>query len=143
MQMMEFFSLGTNSFYHTLRDVHGVGTDTVFRTVHSVMTGLYQLREEYIHWPEHPERIATKFYDVARMPSVCGCVDGTHVELKPPKEDEDSYINRHQRKSINVMAVCGPDLKVYYVNAQAPGRWHDAKVNAKYNQYECKYTTNT
>ena len=25
--------LGTNSFYHCLRDIHGVGTDTVFRYV--------------------------------------------------------------------------------------------------------------
>ena len=38
--------LGTNAFYHVLRDCHGVSTDTVFRTVHRVCDKLFELRND-------------------------------------------------------------------------------------------------
>ena len=47
----------------------------------------------------------TQFFDIARMPSVCGCVDGTHVQVNPPSADEVSFVNRHHTHSLNVMAV--------------------------------------
>jgi len=120
--------LGTNSFYHVLRDCHGVSTDTVFRTVHRVCDELFELRNDYIQWPENTDKLAREFYDIAKMPSVCGCIDGTHVPVLPPKEDEAACVNRHHFHSLNVMAVCGPDLKIFYANSRAGGRWHDSRV---------------
>ena len=120
--------LGTNAFYHTLRDCHGVSTDTVFRTVHRVCDALFELRNVYIKWPENTDKLVRDFYDIAQMPSVCGCLDGTHVAVLPPKEDEASCVNRHHFHSLNVMAVCGPDLNIFYANSRAGGRWHDSRV---------------
>ena len=37
-------------------------------------------------------------------------------------------MNRHHATSLNVMAVAGPDLKFFYANIHAPGRWHDSRV---------------
>ena len=119
---------GTAVFYHVLRDCHGISTETVHRAVHAVCDALFELREDYICWPENSQNLAAEFYKVARMPSVCGLIDGTHVLITPPTDDEDSFINRHQEHSLNVLAVCGPDLKIYYVNSRAPGRWHDSRV---------------
>ena len=41
---------GTNSFYHVMRDCHGIGTDTVFRCVHRVCEVLFQIRNEFIRY---------------------------------------------------------------------------------------------
>ena len=120
--------VGTNSFYHVMRDCHGVSTDTVFRTVHRVCNLLYTLREDYIKWPDNPETLAAEFYKVAKMPSVCGAVDGTHVWIHPPKAQEVSFVNRKQSYSLNIMAVCGPNLRIFFVSSRAPGRWHDSRV---------------
>ena len=35
-----------------------------------------------------------------------GCIDGTHIRIQAPSEDEKSYVNRKKYHSINVMAVC-------------------------------------
>ena len=62
------------------------------------------------------------------FPSTAGAVDGCHVQVSPPKDDKQSYLNRHQATSINVLAVSGADLTFYYVDASAPGRTHDSRV---------------
>ena len=120
--------VGTNAFFHVMRDCHGVSTDTVFRTVHKVCNLLYMLREDYIKWPDNPETLAIEFHKVAKMPSVCGAVDGTHISVHPPKAEESAFVNRKQTYSLNTMAVCGPDLKIFFVSSKAPGRWHDSRV---------------
>lgn len=65
---------------------------------------------------------------MAGMPSVCGCVDGSHFLVTPEKEDEASFVNRHHSHSINAVMCCGPDLTVYFANCNAPGAWHDSHV---------------
>ena len=72
--------------------------------------------------------LAKDFYDLGGFPSTCGCIDGTHVKVSPPKDDEISFVNRHHNHSLNVLAVCGPDLYIYYAFADRPGRCHDAGV---------------
>jgi hypothetical protein len=112
--------LGTNSFYHVLRDCHGVGTDTVCRIIHRVADSIVTLRKDVICWPRNPISMAEDFLKIAPFPSVCGCVDGTHVIVSPPKNDEVGFVNRHHKHSLNVVAVCGPNLRqinfVYKLN---------------------------
>ena len=42
------------------------------------------------------------FKDVANMPNVIGAVDGTHVRIQAPSEEEWAYVNRKGEHSINV-----------------------------------------
>lgn len=72
--------------------------------------------------------IVQKFRNVARMPCVMGCIDGTHVDIVAPNKNEDQYVNRHQNHSINVMCVSGPTLRFYYASANRPGKSHDSRV---------------
>ncbi len=71
--------LGCNNLYHDLRDIHGIGTDTVMRCVHRVAKLIFGLRHEVITWPENPQKTAQEFFELGGMPCVCGAVDGTHV----------------------------------------------------------------
>ncbi|TRY80539.1 hypothetical protein TCAL_13144 [Tigriopus californicus] len=118
--------LGTNGFYHVMRDCHGVDTHTVFRDVHQVAEALFGYREQFFGWPtDRAMELAQKFFDVAPFPSVCGLIDGTHVNILAQSSDEESYVNRHHDHSINAVIVCGPYLEILYVNANSPGRRSD------------------
>ena len=51
-------------------------------------------------------RLDMFFFQQANFPNVLGCIEGTHVRIQRPSEDEGSYINRKSYPSINVQAVC-------------------------------------
>ena len=45
-----------------------------------------------------------------------GCVDGTHIRLQRPSQNEADYINRKGYHSINVQAICdhrGEELEIF------------------------------
>jgi hypothetical protein len=65
---------------------------------------------------------------ISGFPSVAGALDGCHIIITPPSDDEVSFVNRHHTHSINMLAVCGPDLTFFYINANHPGRCHDGHV---------------
>lgn len=58
--------MGTNSFYHVLRDARGPSPQTVCRTVRQVAEAIFTLRNEVIRWPENCDKIVKDFYDIAR-----------------------------------------------------------------------------
>jgi hypothetical protein len=129
-QQIELFLhfLGTNAFYHLLRDARGPSSHTVYRVIHRVSDAINTLRQEIIRWPDDCSKLPQDFLKIGGFPSVAGCLDGTHVNISPPSQDEISYLNRHHQHSINVLAVSGPDLSIYYLNANRPGRCHDSNV---------------
>jgi len=79
-------------------------------------------------WPDDTSKLADQFYELGGFPSTAGAIDGCHIQVSPPNEDKLSYLNRHQVTSINVLAICGPDLSFFYVDASKPGRYHDSRV---------------
>ncbi|XP_037808570.1 putative nuclease HARBI1 [Lucilia sericata] len=69
------------------------------------------------------------FYRTGGIPSVIGCVDGTHVRIKSPGDDlKHLYYNRKGFYSINVMAICDHKMFITYVDARHPGASHDSFV---------------
>lgn len=128
-QLLTFLHfLGTNSFYHVMHSCHGIATSTVFNVVRRVVPAILSLRRHLIHWPDQPLRIAGKYREIAGFPSVAGCLDGTHIIVMAPSNDEEAYVNRHHSKSLNVAMVTGPDHTVYFCSSRCPGRWHDSRV---------------
>jgi hypothetical protein len=82
----------------------------------------------FFMWPEDCSKLANQFFEIGGFPSTAGVIDGCHINISPPKNDKLSFLNRHHSTSINVLAVAGPDLSFYFVDASAPGRSHDSKV---------------
>jgi hypothetical protein len=119
---------GTNSFFHVLRDARGPSTHTVHRTVHRVAAAIITLKNEVICWPQDKTKLRHEFMKIANFPCVAGALDGCHVIITPPADDEISYVNRHHSHSINMLAVCGPDLSFFYINTEHPGSCHDGHV---------------
>jgi hypothetical protein len=84
----------------------------------------------YVRWPEDDQckKIASAFESMSGFPNVVGCIDGTHVPVKAPYADRDSFINRKEYPSINVLAVCDHTMRFTYVSADRAGSVHDARV---------------
>lgn len=45
------------------------------------------------------------------MPGVCGCIDGTHVSIIKPKDNEERFLNRKRYHSLNVQMVSANNIK--------------------------------
>ncbi|WAR09501.1 HARB1-like protein, partial [Mya arenaria] len=54
----------------------------------------------------HRHRTKTGFHAIRGFPSVISAVDGTHVRIQTPSDDEEQYVNRKHFHSINVQASC-------------------------------------
>jgi len=111
-----------------MRDARGPSSHTVHRIIHKVSEAINTLKADVVCWPQDCTKLAKEFYEIAGFPLVAGCLDGTHITIKPPANDENSFVNRHHTHSLNVLAVAGPDLTIYYLNTNHPGRCHDAHV---------------
>ena len=108
--------LSSGDYFRNVADAHGVHKSTLSRTLHrfvsAVNVHLYHQHVDWLNTEEQGRGIVEKFFDKAGMPSVLGCVDGTHIGLvNIPKAIEAHFVNRHGQHSINAMFVCGPTLR--------------------------------
>lgn len=128
--------LGTGAQQHAIGDMHGVSKATVGRVaVKVISTIINTLFDEVVRWPEDMVSVIGKFHDVAGMPTVVGCVDGTLINFDAPVENEEQFVDRHGKHSINCMACVGPDRQFFNVSACWPGSVHDARVLRRSNMW--------
>ena len=74
--------------------------------------------------------VKTKFYEIAHFPGVLGLVDGTHIRIQRPSENEADYVNRHFYHSINVQVIYRSDGIFSDVLARFPGSVHDLRFGS-------------
>ena len=81
---------------------------TASRAVRKVSVALVELLPRFVRWPTDHEKAEIKngFYRMAGFPGVIGCIDGTHIRIQRPSDNEPAFINRKGYPSINVQAVC-------------------------------------
>ncbi|XP_054278994.1 putative nuclease HARBI1 [Macrosteles quadrilineatus] len=132
--------LGKGSQYHATAAMHGVSKSSVCRTIKQVTKAIVRrMFQNTVCWPEDTNDIAVKFFRKGGFPSVCGCVDGTMINIDAPSAHEEQYVNRHGKHSLNVMMISGPKYEVFAVNPNWPGSVHDSRVfrnSAVYRSFE-------
>ena len=106
---LQFFASGT--FQIICGDGINVSQASASRYIRDVSLGLQAIYHQFVSLPAGLKRVEVKnkFYEIAHFPGVVGLVDGTHIRIQRPSEDEADYINRHFYHSINVQAICQPD----------------------------------
>ncbi|XP_053389553.1 putative nuclease HARBI1 [Mercenaria mercenaria] len=71
---------------------------------------------------------AQQFYGIAGFPKVVGVIDGTHIKILAPSEEEDIFVNRKGYRSINVQVVFDAFDRNEEFVARWPGSTHDNRI---------------
>ncbi|CAH2243292.1 putative nuclease HARBI1 [Pararge aegeria] len=90
-----------------------------------------KILRKYIKFPrtnQELEEVSRGFFQEFGIPGVAGCIDGTHVAIIRPCENEGAYFNRKNYHSINVLIICDSKLNILYVDASFGGACHDSHV---------------
>ena len=93
----------------TVATVASLDKSTVCRIIRRVTLTLSRKVDQFIRFPRtQQERDAAKqgFYDIANFPCTIGCVDGTHIRIIAPTDNECDFVNRKRYHSINVQGIC-------------------------------------
>lgn len=67
------------------------------------------LRPELNKLPENKaevEEMSPNFFEYHGFPQCIRAIDGTHIEIKEPKEHQSGFVNRKGYTSIHMQAVC-------------------------------------
>ncbi len=79
----------------------------------------------FIQFPMDLEAVKGKFYRIGRFPGVIGCTDCTHIRIKCPNcQQGENFRNRKGWYSLNVQVVGEPNLEIFDIINQWPGRVH-------------------
>ncbi|WAR04528.1 LOW QUALITY PROTEIN: HARB1-like protein [Mya arenaria] len=88
---LQFFATGAHHI--VIAQAHGVSRSAVGKAIHAVSVILAGLLNRYVKFPTglEIESVKRKFYSVAGFPNVVGAVDGTHVKIQAPPDNEADY----------------------------------------------------
>lgn len=91
---MRYYASG--SFLEVVGDTVGVDKTTVSSVVRKVSQASSSLAPRFIKWPADEELpiIKSEFLKLAGFPGVIGCIDGTHVRIQAPSQNE-LVLGRH------------------------------------------------
>ena len=122
--------LATGSFQTVIASSHGISQPSVSRCIRTVSDALCSYAREFVLFPNKTGQLIhqQRFYERYGFPKVIGCIDGTHVPILAPPQNEDVYVNRKNFHSLNIQAICDSNLKFIDIVAKWPGSTHDAFI---------------
>ena len=100
--------LATGDMQRSVGDTVNVAQSTVSRTISSVTKAISRISSSHISMPStdlQQKPIMGDFFQRYQIPGVIGLIDGTHIRVQSPSENEVAYVNRKNFHSINVQAI--------------------------------------
>ncbi len=128
LMSLRFYASGT--FQNVIGDVAGVTQGTVSKVIGQVTDVLHEKAKREIKMPTHEEinQTVQNFFAISGFPKVIGAIDGTHIPIKAPSEEEHLFINRKGYYSLNVQVVCNSDNLITSTSIKYPGSTHDSFI---------------
>jgi hypothetical protein len=99
--------------------------------ISEIAVALQTIAHRWIQFPvteESRQAVQMEFMEKFGFPGVIGAIDGTHVAILQPVEDEHVYFNRKGFHSKNVQIICDANLLILNVNANLGGSAHDSFI---------------
>jgi len=123
--------LRSGNFQWGVGTLSGVSQASASRIIEASCNHCLSIAKKYIRFPsvlQECNEVKQKLFDIANIPNIIGIVDGTHVPIKSPKENENIYVNRKFYHSINCQVVANRDYYISDIVAKWPGSTHDSFV---------------
>lgn len=138
--MFLWYMANTNTF-REMGNLFGVCKSTAWHVIRRVCLWLISIGHRYLKWPNSSEAlyIAEVFEEKTKIPGVLGCIDGTHIAIKAPQQNKESYFNRKRFYSISLQAVVDYRMKFLSVYSGEPGSLHDSRVLRRSELYRKAY----
>ncbi|CAK1601333.1 unnamed protein product [Parnassius mnemosyne] len=140
--LVALYFYATGSYQRLVGGTYGtlMSQQSASRAIREVTDALnnHNILGKWIRFPQtRQERDAIKrrFYEKFNIPAVLGCIDGTHISIVRPTENEERFFNRKHFHSRNVLIVCDADLNILSVDASFGGASHDSFI---WNQHPVK-----
>ncbi|CAI0560534.1 unnamed protein product [Linum tenue] len=102
-------------------------SETIYRLFHRVLRAILRLNNQLMKKLE-PIRADSTDNRWKYFKNCLGDLDGTHINVRPLKEERTKYRDRSGHLSINCLGVCTPKLEFIYCLAGWEGSAHDARV---------------
>ncbi|XP_017468973.1 PREDICTED: putative nuclease HARBI1 [Rhagoletis zephyria] len=119
--MLSFLWFSVNKT--TFREVANLGVtlSNIHITFNKVLSFLVEaVALESIRFPKEDvekEAIAREFEKIAGFPNVLGCIDGSYISIRKPKNKiRSTYTNRHDCAPITLQGIC--DAKLRFLDVQ-------------------------
>ena len=134
----------TGAFQNLIGDSLGLHKSTASRIIHRVSTALPKKLPKYLQFPADDRELQTtkeKFYAIAQIPGVIGCVDGTQIRVQAPIAQEHEFVNRNGYHLLNIQLICNAECKIVNCVVKWPGSTHDAIILREskiYREFECR-----
>lgn len=81
-----------------------------------VIKALADLSPAFITWPNDRKaiEISDGFYAITGFPKVIGAIDGTHINIPAPHNDQESYVNRKGHHSIQLQVLYNSQNETFF-----------------------------
>lgn len=124
---------GTGSYQRCVGEEYtfGLSQTSVHRAIHEVTRVIVERLENKINFPvtvEERTTIKNEFMVHWGFPGVVGVIDGTHIAILKPTDDEQNFINRKGYHSINCQVICDHTLKIRNILTNFGGSTHDSFI---------------
>ncbi|XP_029830989.2 protein ALP1-like [Ixodes scapularis] len=126
--LMTLWLLGNQESYRGVADRFGVHKSTLHFVVYEIVLVWARCAPSVIQWPTQLAQVASQFERKWRLPGVVGAVDGCHVSIKAPKEEQSAFYNRKEFHSVVLQGCCDSRMVFTHVHVGSPGRMNDARI---------------
>ncbi|KAK4318654.1 hypothetical protein Pmani_010348 [Petrolisthes manimaculis] len=99
--------MASGNFQITMGDCCEMSTASVSKYVKIIAMAIARPASHHIHFPEPDEArsLGSQFYDIAGMPGVIGCIDGSHVKIISPGGDNAETYRTQKERNYNAAHV--------------------------------------
>ncbi|XP_064486274.1 uncharacterized protein LOC135398766 [Ornithodoros turicata] len=126
--LMTLWLLGNQESFRGVADRFGINRGTLHFVVEQMVQLWTLCMPENITWPTDLQRVANAFLMKWNFPGVVGAIDGCHILIKAPLEEQSAYYNRKEQHSMILQGCCDDTMMFTHVVIGYPGRMHDARV---------------
>ncbi|XP_018578669.1 putative nuclease HARBI1 isoform X2 [Anoplophora glabripennis] len=136
--LLALWYLSNDETFRQISDRFNVSFSSAHRCLNRVLNFLISIKSQIIKWPNTTDEISKVnqgFMEKCGINNIIGVIDGSHIEINKPKENQDAYINRKGYHSLLLQGIVDHKRKFIDVFCGEPGSMHDARLFRKSGIY--------